>query len=169
MQISKLSNMEAVYGLRELTRDVDSGINLADEPSVRAYVKTAAERALSDPAKISEFMASFEKPETAADVARAVLASVEEEPELIEDQAAKLQKILRGPAAHPADGYGNQSRPAGTCGDGDVPVGLAEDQDKGLRPELPGQCPGHKDLRGSAAEDTGVDGRLKLAKVQRQS
>ena len=94
MQISKLSNMEAVYSLRELTRDVDSGINLADEPSVRAYVKTAAERALSDPAKISEFMALFEKPETAADVARAVLASVEEEPELIEDQAAKLHKIF---------------------------------------------------------------------------
>ena len=49
MTVSKLNDMEAVFGLRQLTKDVQTGIDLADEASVRAFVEDAAKQALVNP------------------------------------------------------------------------------------------------------------------------
>lgn len=97
VRISELSDMEAVFSLRQLTRAVDTGIDLADEAGVRRFVETAAAEALEDPEEVRAFMALFEAPETAARVARACLATVEERPALLEDHAAGLDPILDNP------------------------------------------------------------------------
>ena len=97
MQISELNDMEAVFGLRQLTRNVDTDIDLADEARVRAFVESAAGRALAGPDEVQAFLALFERPDAAASVARACLASVQEQPTLLEDQADELPSILENP------------------------------------------------------------------------
>lgn len=97
MQISELNDMEAVFGLRQLTRNINTDIDLADESSVRAFVENAADRALANPVDAHAFMALFDQPETAARVARACLTSIQEQPGLLEDQANQLTPILDNP------------------------------------------------------------------------
>ncbi len=97
MNVFELNDMEAVFGLRQLTNNVDTNIDLADEASVRTLVKTAAERALANSNDVTAFMALFEQPEAAASIARACLASVQEQPSLLEDQTGQLALILDNP------------------------------------------------------------------------
>jgi hypothetical protein len=97
MNVSNLNDMEAVFSLRQLTKNVDTDIDLTDEAGVRAFVENAAEHALANSNEVAAFMSLFEQPESAASVARACLASVQEQPSLLEDQTDQLTLILDNP------------------------------------------------------------------------
>ena len=97
MQISELNDMEAVFSLRQLTRAVDTDIDLTNEAGVRSFVEKAAQQALQEKGEVEKFMQMFEQPDTAAIVARACLSSVQEQPALLPEQTGELESILNNP------------------------------------------------------------------------